>query len=100
MSWYIQNNHYPNGWSVRNSSDLARMYEFKTLEEAEAKCSALNGSGDGLTKRERFAMAAMQGLSGVCDSTGMLMVAVPDIASLSVEYADAVLAELDKEQSA
>lgn len=53
----------------------------------------------GLTKRERFAMAAMQGLlsygigNGTSDSPVIC-------AGLSREYADALIAELDKDGKA
>jgi len=54
----------------------------------------------GLTKRERFAMAAMQGLI----SSGDMELAEDGvesfIAECSVKYADALLAELAKEKSA
>lgn len=51
-------------------------------------CSA----GDGLSKRERFAMAAMQGLRS-CTAEVYL---ASDLARHAVEYADALLAELEK----
>lgn len=47
----------------------------------------------GLTKREMFAMAAMQGLLA-SDTCGNL--AVNRCAELSVQHADALLAELEK----
>ena len=46
----------------------------------------------GLTKREMFAMAAMQGLRA-CTNESYL---AADLARHAVEYADALLAELEK----
>lgn len=51
-------------------------------------------SSGGLTKRERFAMAALQGMLAdhTCD-------AEPDeFAEIAVNYADALIAELNKEK--
>ena len=65
----------------------------------------LNGFGQyapechlGLTKREVFAMHAMQGLlSSASDSNGIWTNEGPEfIASEAVSFADALLAELDK----
>lgn len=42
--------------------------EFQTSEEAAARVNYLNG-GSGLTKRETFALAAIQGLSSDDDIT-------------------------------
>lgn len=54
----------------------------------------------GLTKREQFAMAAMQGLlAGVHGDSDLYDTApewVRSIAEASVEFSDALLAELDK----
>lgn len=54
----------------------------------------------GLTKREQFAMAAMQGLlSGVHGDSSLYDAApewVRNISEASVEFADALLAELEK----
>jgi len=46
----------------------------------------------GLTKREMFAMAAMQGLRACTDEVYL----AEDLARHSVDYADALLAELEK----
>ncbi len=48
----------------------------------------------GLTKREAFAMAAMQGI--VSSLTEDDCLGVEDIASWSVKYADALLAKLER----
>ena len=59
-----------------------------------------DGPFGGLTKREAFAMAAMQGLlaGGWGDSVPHDDVAATsDAAAFSVMYADALLAELNKE---
>jgi hypothetical protein len=62
-------------------------------------CSELLGN-HGLTKRERFAMEAMQGLlSGQCGDSGLYESApdwVKNISEASVEFADALLAELER----
>lgn len=50
----------------------------------------------GLTKREMFAMHAMQGIISA-DLEGELIEREDRCAELSVRYADALLAELDKE---
>lgn len=68
---------------------------YSSLEEAEAKCNYLNG-GDGLTKRERFAMAAMKGLSAsdfISDqhASGTYCEQIADIAT---EQADALIKAL------
>lgn len=56
--------------------------------------------GDGLSKREMFAMTAMQGLlSGVHGDSSLYDAApewVRNISEASVEFADALLAELEK----
>jgi len=53
----------------------------------------------GLTKRERFAMAAMQGLVCATDQNGKWFHEAGDVAYTAVQYADALLAELAKEKS-
>jgi hypothetical protein len=52
----------------------------------------------GLTKREHFAGLAMQGLCSVCDSDGCWTHNAGMTATAAIEYADALLAELDKGQ--
>lgn len=52
----------------------------------------------GLTKRERFAMAVMQGLCSACNSEGEWSHDASTAADTAVEYADALLAFLAKEQ--
>lgn len=54
----------------------------------------------GLTKREMFAMAALQGLLSGTDGDSALFETAPDwvrnIAEASVEFSDALLAELER----
>ena len=59
---------------------------------------AIEGCGllIGLTKREAFAMAAMQGMSSHPDFYGQSNDFAKNIAKDSVNFADALLAELDK----
>jgi hypothetical protein len=63
-------------------------------------CVPQHGSADGLTKRELFAAMAMQGLlargnHGVLAEQGITF---KDYAYWSTEYADALLAELEKKK--
>ena len=51
----------------------------------------------GLTKREEFAKAAMQGMMAYCGSYGMTN-GPEEVAARAVQVADALLAELAKEQ--
>lgn len=60
--------------------------------EPNAACSV----NSGLTKREMFAMAAMQGLCAAHDQYGRWSHDCECIAATAVAYADAVLFELDK----
>lgn len=53
-------------------------------------------SADGLTKREYFAGLAMQGLSTATSEDGTWQHDPKDCAIAAVEYADALLAELEK----
>lgn len=50
----------------------------------------------GLTKREMFAMAAMQGFCSTSDMAGIFQHDSETVAAVSVEYADALLAELER----
>ena len=54
----------------------------------------------GLTKREQFAMAAMQGLLSGQNGSANLYESAPDwvrnVSEASVEFADALLAELER----
>ena len=54
--------------------------------------------GVGLTKREHFAGLAMQGLCSGCDSDGCWTHDAGITAAAAIEYADALLTELDKVQ--
>ena len=49
----------------------------------------------GLTKRERFALSAMQGLCSAHDQNGTWSHDARDVALTAVMYADALLAELE-----
>lgn len=53
----------------------------------------------GLTKREYFACAAMQGMCALTHLAEGKIIPVQEIAKEAVEMADALLAELSKEQS-
>lgn len=55
-------------------------------------------AGIGLTKREHFAAMAMQGLLSACYINEDLIIG-PHISRLSIEQADALIAELNKEKS-
>lgn|GEM_PF-5436319 len=87
MSWFIS--HFNGRYHALVQDESVNPISCINLEQAEAKCNYLNG-GDGLTKRELFAMAAMQALIANCN--------VPEsqIASWSVSQADALIAELEK----
>lgn len=50
----------------------------------------------GLTKREMFAMAAMQGLCHATNSEGVWQHDSKTVAVVAVKYADALLAKLEK----
>ena len=58
------------------------------------KDTSYNPECQGLTKREQFAMAAMQGLISDSEYIGSFA----QMAGHSVEMADALLAELEKEK--
>lgn len=53
------------------------------------------GYGEGLTEREAFAMAAMQGLMA-CDSDELDDPSTEGIAEIAVDMADDLIAELNK----
>jgi hypothetical protein len=52
-------------------------------------------SGTGLTKREMFAMAAMQGLLSACNGTGHGSQDMSHIAEMSVQFSDELLKQLE-----
>jgi hypothetical protein len=58
----------------------------------------LNAPCNGLTKREHFAGLAMQGLCHAADSEGTWAHDADTVAIAATNYADALLAELDKVQ--
>lgn len=49
-----------------------------------------------LTKREQFAMAAMQGWLSHCNDIPLKRVQPESVAKAAVEFADALIEELDK----
>jgi hypothetical protein len=83
-----------------NNGDMPASPITSELYPMEAMRSNLGSMPTGLTKRERFAMAAMQGMI----SSGDMELAEDGvesfIAECLVKYADALLAELAKEKSA
>lgn len=93
MSYKVVRDHREAGFAV-SSGDGTSFFHAGTIEQAEAKCNYLNG-GDGLTRRERFAMAAMQGIlaadADFCVPPGM-------VAEWSVQRADVLIAELEKQK--
>lgn len=72
---------------------LATSMLTSTLEKAEAKCNYLN-EGDGLTRRERFAMAAMQ---GILAADADFCVPPEMVAKWSVQLSDVLIEELEKQ---
>ena len=90
MSYKVLRDH--DGSYAISTSDGSSQTPVGTVEQAEAKCSHLNG-GDGLTKRERFAMAAMQGLAA---SDAYSQATPTKLALWSVEQADELIAALEK----
>ena len=80
-----------------NSGSLSTNREFTNIEKCEAYCNYLNG-GDGLTKRERIAIAAMQ-CNLASNFTNESQSASDElcIAHWSVLQADALIAELEKQ---
>lgn len=76
----------------------ASLLNTRGKDEAEAKCNYLNG-GDGLTKRERFAMAAMQGIQAqnfISDHNEFGM-SSDDISRIATEQADDLIDALEKQ---
>jgi len=65
---------------------------YSDFEQAVNRNGGYNPECQGLTKREAFAMAAMQGL--IANHT--LRGGVGECAKSAIGYADALLAELDK----
>lgn len=75
-----------------NNGDLPAMpVEGNCVDASGAYCGDVVYS-EGLTKREQFAMAAMQGLRTCTDGVYI----AEDLARHAVEYSDALLAELEK----
>ena len=77
-----------------NNANSPAMPQTGTLGAENEPSDCADWGGVGLTKREHFAAMAMQGFiaAGVNGMPGR-----HDLAMLSVEYAGALLAELDKE---
>ena len=78
-----------------NNSDRAA-YPLQLQEGETADSIKRHGVADGLTKREHFAAMAMQGF--ISDEAWSRKVGMAKLATLSVEAADALLAELEKSQ--
>jgi hypothetical protein len=80
-----------------NNADMPAM----PLDDSEQWLDATNPKlgtyfATGLTKREHFAGLAMQGLCSGCDSRGCWIYDAGITATAAIEYADALLAELNK----
>ena len=80
---------------MKNADMPAMPQDADLLVERIGLCPTV---GTGLTKREMFAMHAMQGLlSSASDSNGIWTNEGPElVANEAVRFADALLAELDK----
>jgi len=79
---------------MKNSDMPAAPCSIKANEQMKNLGMACDIDALGLTKREAFAMAAMQGLLPKLQGHA---VSSEDVATCSVELADALLKELDKE---
>lgn len=75
--------------SIKNG-DLPAMPLYDMPLDSRSAANWLTGGLCGLTKREQFAMAAMQGIV-----SNMLM-RPDDVAEKAVKYTDALLAELER----
>ncbi len=108
MSWYVDREmedvdakfsteQQPTGkYIVGHPDRKVTVGPFDELQQAEAKCNFLNG-GDGLTKRERFALAAMQGMQTASTANHTQSdTAIKTIAKWAYKQADAMLAESEK----
>lgn len=81
-----------------DNSAYPQNMDSQTFECATGICDTSRAIefGLGLTKREAFAMAAMQGMSSHSDFYGQSKSFAEDIARDSVKFADALLKELEK----
>ena len=79
---------------MKNSDRAA--YALRLQRGARTDSIPPHGPADGLTKREHFAAMAMQGF--ISDEAWSRKVGTAKLAALSVEAADALLAELEKSQ--
>ena len=70
--------------------------DFSMYDESKGGSSSYNPECQGLTKREAFAMAAMQGMSSNPEFYGQSVDFAKNIAVDCVKFADALLAELSK----
>lgn len=75
---------------MKNADKPAMPIEFNGFGQYQPEAHA------GLTKREMFAMHAMQGLCSSANSDGEWSHDAKLAASVAVEYADALLAELER----
>ena len=104
MSYFIQEcKSSKGGYYVTHSVDMQpeltnsvrQHFNADDYDGAESLCSKLNG-GDGLTMRERFAMAAMQGLhsSNFLRDHNPIGMGEEDIAKIAIRQADALIKAL------
>lgn len=75
---------------MKNANEPAMPIEFNGFGQHAPEAHS------GLTKREMFAMHAMQGLLSADYQNGSEKLNSEDVASMSIDYADALLAELEK----
>ena len=85
-----------------NNGDMPAMPMFSSdAKPCQVRDTSTQSTIDasGLTKRETFAMAAMQGLLSNDSPSLILDTPINDFSFLAVKHADALLAELAKEKS-
>ena len=87
--------------SITKNGDLPAMPQNDMAMQVLAKLKGYSPKDcGGLTKREQFAMAAMQGILAGVNGDSVLYESAPEwvknIAEASVEFADALLAELER----
>ena len=78
---------------IKNGDMPAMPQDYALWCEGIGICPTL---GAGLTKREQFAMAVMQGLIAADHSDGSKKMDESDVALMAVSYADALLNELEQ----
>jgi hypothetical protein len=87
-----------------NNADMPAMPTEATLNREQDKLEEKQTNNNdfllfGLTKREHFAGLVMQGLCHAADSEGTWAHDADTVAIAATNYADALLAELDKVKS-